>query len=159
VAFAQSQIEVVRVYSWSGAPHASLHGAIASLLGHTWRVAKVAVDATGLGEPVSAYLKAALGSRVEARKLTARTKSELGFELLAAVNGGRLRLPGSGPEELAELHRQLAACRSAMRPNRTLNFYVEERDGHDDFVVSLALAVAAGADAGPRRAVGRGMED
>jgi hypothetical protein len=159
VPFAQSQIEVVRVYAWAGASHASLHGAIASLLGHTWRVARVVVDATGLGEPVAAYLKAALGSRVEARKLTARAKSELGFELIAAVNGGRLRLPGSGPEELAEMHRQLAVCRTVVRPNRSMNFYVDARDGHDDFVVSLALAAAAAADAGPRRAVGRGAEE
>ncbi|HXH23087.1 MAG TPA: hypothetical protein VNN10_13770 [Dehalococcoidia bacterium] len=159
VPFVQSQLEVVRVYTWTGEAHASLHGALASLLGQTWRVSKVVVDATGLGEPVAAYLKAALGSRVEARKLSAQAKSALGFELLAAVNGGRLRLPGSGPPELAELHRQLSLCRAVYRANKTMNFYVDERDGHDDAVVSLALAVAAAADAGPRRAVGRAAED
>jgi hypothetical protein len=36
-----------------------------------------------------------------------------------------------------------------------LNFHVEERDGHDDYVISLALTVAAAGDAGPRAARGR----
>jgi hypothetical protein len=31
-----------------------------------------------------------------------------------------------------------------MRANQTLNFYVAEKDGHDDFVMSLALCVRAG---------------
>jgi hypothetical protein len=158
--FAQAQLEVVRVYSWTGERHASLHGALASLLGQTWRVAKVAVDATGLGEPVAAYLKGALGPwRVEARKLSAESKSKLGFDLVATVNGGRLRLPGSGPAELAECRRQLELCRATYRPNRSMNFFVEPRDGHDDCVVSLALAVAAAEGAGPRRAVGRADGD
>lgn len=155
--FAQPQLEVVRLYAWAGEPHASLHGGLASLLGETWRVAKVAVDATGIGEPVAAYLKPALGaSRLEARKLSAEAKSKLGFELLAAVNGGRLRLPGGVDQaELRECRRQLELCRATYRANKTMNFFVDERDGHDDYVVSLALAVAAVEGAGPRRAIGR----
>jgi hypothetical protein len=36
-----------------------------------------------------------------------------------------------------------------------MRFYVDERDGHDDYVVSLALTVAAAPEAGPRPARGR----
>ena len=42
-----------------------------------------------------------------------------------------------------ECRRQLERCRAVYRPNRTLNFFVEARDGHDDYVISLAPAVAA----------------
>ena len=154
-------IEVVCHCAWTGARHTDLYGALVSLLRETWRVRRLAVDATGIGEPVAAFLSKALGpSRVAAVKLSAETKSRLGFELLAAVNGGRLRLyaDASAPE-LRECWHQIEHCHSAYRPNRTINFYVEQRDGHDDYVISLALAVAAAAKAAPRRARGRPAEE
>lgn len=151
----EGSVEVVRHYAWTGVPHASLHGALVALL-REWRVARVVVDATGIGEPVAAFLARALGSsRVEALKLSAESKSRLGYGLLAAVNGGRLRLYAGAAAELAECRRQLERCRATYRPNQTLSFYVDERDGHDDYVISLALTVAAARDAGPRRATGR----
>jgi hypothetical protein len=149
-------IEVVRHYTWTGAAHGELYGAVLSLLRETWRVHHVAVDATGIGEPLASSLANALGrSRVEAVKLTSETKSRLGYELLSAANGGRLRLY-DGPEA-AECRRQLELCRAVYRPNQTLSFFVDQRDGHDDHVISLALLVqAATAGGGPRRARGRG---
>jgi hypothetical protein len=117
------------------------------------------VDATGLGEPVAAFLTRALGSRVDAVKLTSATKSGLGYGLLAAVNRGRLRLFSDASAELRECRRQLERCRASYRPNETLNFYVDPRDGHDDYVMSLALTVAAAGMGAPRRAQGRGAAD
>jgi phage FluMu gp28-like protein len=150
-------IEVVCHYAWTGTAHTVLYGALVSLLRETWHVRSVAVDATGVGEPVAAFLAGALGpSRVEAVKLSAESKSRLGYALLAAVNGGRLRLyddPSSN--ERRECWRQLERCRAVYRANRTLNYFVEPRDGHDDYVISLALAVAAAGEAQPRRARGR----
>jgi hypothetical protein len=151
----ESSVEVVKHYAWTGVPHASLHRTLVALM-NEWRVARVAVDATGIGEPVAAFLARALGaSRVESLKLTADSKSKLGYALLAAANGGRLRLYAGGSAELRECWRQLEACRATYRANQTLRFYVDERDGHDDYVISLALALAASADAGPRPARGR----
>ncbi len=151
------QVEVVRHYAWTGAPHAVLHGALVSLLRETWRVSRLAVDATGLGEPLAAFLRQALGgSRVAAVKLSAETKSRLGYELLAAVNAGRLRLYApEGGAEGRECLRQLGLCRAVYRPNRSLSFFVDAKDGHDDYVTSLALVVAAAAGGGPRLARGR----
>jgi phage FluMu gp28-like protein len=119
------------------------------------------VDATGIGEPVASFLAGALGSsRVERVKLSAETKSRLGFELLSAVNGGRVRIHNdSSLPERTECLRQLERCRAVYRANRTLSFFVEERDGHDDYVVSLALAVAASSGAAPRRARGRSRDE
>ena len=69
-------VEVVRHYAWTGAPHAALHGALVALLRETWRVQRVVVDATGIGEPVAAFLTQALGARrVEAREAQRRNRS------------------------------------------------------------------------------------
>ncbi len=69
----------------------------------------------------------------------------MGYALVTAVNGGRLRLPaGASTGESMECWRQLERCRSVLRPNQTMNFYVEAKDGHDDHVISLALLVDGG---------------
>jgi hypothetical protein len=151
-------IEVVRHYEWTGTTHTSLYGALCSLLRDTWRVQRLAVDATGIGEPVASFLKRALGeSRVDAVKLTAESKSRLGYGVLAAVNTGRCRLyDDSASVERRECLQQLSLCRATYRANQVLAFAVDPSEGHDDYVVSLALAAAAAAGAGgPRRARGR----
>lgn len=152
----EGSIEVVRHYTWQGAPHDVLHGALVSLLRDTWRIAKVAIDATGLGETLAALLAGRLGeSRVQRLKLSAEVKSRLGFGLLGAVNGGRLRLYAGDVPEVRQCFAELGACRVAYRANKTMNFFVEERTGHDDYVISLALLAATLASASPRRARGR----
>jgi hypothetical protein len=154
----EAAVEVVRHYAWTGAPHAALHQSLVALL-REWRVAKVVVDATGIGEPVAAFLAKALGSRVEALKLTADSKSRLGYGLVMAANAGRLRLYAGAAVELRECWRQLEACRARYRADQKLNFYVDERDGHDDYAISLALTVAAAGGSTVRRARGRGGDD
>jgi hypothetical protein len=156
----ESAIEAVRHYAWQGAPHDVLHGALVSLLRDTWRVARVCVDATGLGETLATYLGRQLGeSRVQRRKLSAESKSSLGFDLLSAVNSGRLRLYAGDAPELRQCYHELAACRAAYRANKTMNFYVDGRDGHDDYVISLALLAATLETASPRRARGRAHQE
>ena len=154
-AWGESGVEVVRHYAWTGVAHASLHQSLVGLLGG-WRVRRVTVDATGIGEPIAAFLSRALGtSRVEFLKLSSESKSRLGYELLAAVNGGRLRLYSGDAAELRECWHQLGACRAQYTANQTMRFQVDERDGHDDYVISLALMVKASAEASPRPARGR----
>ena len=112
------------------------------LFKNVWHCKRIVVDATGVGEPVAAFLQQALGRRVVPFKFTARSKSDLGFSLLAAVNSGRLKLfaPDGSPEYQAMLF-ELHHTRSNYRPDQTLNFYVDPSDGHDDFLMSLALLV------------------
>jgi hypothetical protein len=43
----------------------------------------------------------------------------------------------------------------AYRANQTMNFFVDPAEGHDDYLVSLALAVEASAGSKPRAARGR----
>jgi hypothetical protein len=151
---AEPQIEVVAHYAWSGAPHTQLYGALLSLLKETWDVQRVAADATGLGEPLAAFLARSLRGRVIGHKLTSESKSQLGYELIRNVSAGRLRLYEDGSSELRECRRQLELCRAYYRPSQQLAFAVDARDGHDDYVISLALTVAA-SGLRPRRAQGR----
>jgi hypothetical protein len=98
-----------------------------------------------------------LGARVIPFVFTAGSKSELGFNLLAAVNSGRLKMyAADGSQEYGEFWQQAKKTKSCYRPNRTVNFYVEPSQGHDDFLMSLALLVEAGKDYAPRKAKGSG---
>ena len=127
------------------------------MLGRVWRVRRVAVDATGLGETLARLLAASLGQEaVRPFRFTAESKSRLGYALLAAVNGGRLRMyAGDASDEYAEFLRQAEAARVAYRANQTMNFFVDPADGHDDYLMSAALAVEAAANSRPRTARGR----
>jgi hypothetical protein len=57
--------------------------------------------------------------------------------------------------ELDELLDECELARSEMLANQRMRWYVADADGHDDLLVSLALAVHAAADARPRAASGR----
>ena len=152
-------IEVVEHQAWRGAATDPLVDALADRLRSVWRVRRLAVDATGLGAPVADLLARRLpAGRVEPVSFSVERKSQLGFGLLAAAHSGRLRLyRGDGSAEAAESLRQLELARAAYRDERTMQFYVDPAEGHDDYVMSLALAVAAARrEGGARTARGRG---
>jgi len=152
----QPRIRVVEHYRWTGEKHAELYSRLVDILKNVWRCRRVAVDATGMGQPVSSFLKQALGSRVSAFTFTAKAKSELGFNLLAAINGGRLKVyKGDGSDEAQEFWLELERAKSQFRASQTMNFYVSPSEGQDDFLMSLALAVEAANQYERRGAWGR----
>ena len=152
----QPVISVVEHYRWTGRKHSDLYPQLVDILKNVWRCRRIVVDATGIGQPVASFLRSALGSRVRPFVFTAGSKSELGFNLLAAVNSGRLKMyRGDGSAEYRECRLELERARSRYRPNRTMNFYVDPSQGHDDFLMSLALAVEAADRHAPREARGR----
>ncbi|MDO8615541.1 MAG: hypothetical protein Q7T33_07350 [Dehalococcoidia bacterium] len=155
----EPRLEVVEHVALTGEAHEAVFARLADVLGSVWRVRRLAVDATGLGETLARLLARALGgSVVQALRFTAELKSRLGYGLMAAVNGGRLKMyAADGSPEYPEFWRQMELARLVYRPNRTINFFVEPAQGHDDYLVSLALCVAAGRDlpAPPRIARGR----
>jgi hypothetical protein len=108
-------------------------------------VTRVGIDATGLGETTARLISHAIGeSRVAAVKFSMQSKSQLGFDLLGAINGGRLKMYRSdGSPEYGEFWRQAELARVMYRANRTMNFYVDQSDGHDDMLTSAALLVHA----------------
>ena len=152
-------VRVVEHYEWRGMPHHSLYPRLVDLLKNVWRCRRVAVDATGMGEGVASVLAKALGSSaVTSLRFSAQSKSRLGYDLLSAVNSGRLKMYArDGSEEWAEFWRQATSARVQYRMNKTMNFYVEESQGHDDYLNSLTLLVEAGKYL-PRVAKGRPRE-
>lgn len=147
---------IVAHCAWRGVPHHTLYPQLADLLKSVWRCRRVVVDATGLGAGVASFLEKALGKAVvHPFQFTAQSKSKLGYELLAAVNTGRVKLyAADGSPESAEFWKQVSRARVHYRPNQTMGFRVDPSDGHDDYLSSLALLVEASSYL-PRVARGR----
>jgi hypothetical protein len=151
----QPGIKLVEHFWWTGRKHPELFPQLIDILKNVWRCRKIVVDATGVGEPVSSFLRQALGARVAPFTFTQRSKSELGFNLLAAINSGRLKMyQADGSAEYREFWLEMEKAKSQYRPNQTMNFYLDPAQGHDDFLMSLALAVEAANQYTPRGARG-----
>ncbi len=149
----QPRLEIVEIYSWTGQPHHQLYAQLVSLLRDTWACSRVVVDSTGIGQPVTSFLRKELGSRKAIPFVfTQRSKSDIGFELLAYVNSGRVRVfKGDGSTEYQQFWHQVEKARSLYRPSQTMNFYVDVTEGHDDYLMSLALLVEAAREYRPPR--------
>ncbi|HEU65786.1 MAG TPA: hypothetical protein ENN57_03860 [Chloroflexi bacterium] len=151
----QPVLKVVEQYRWTGTPHSRLYTQMTDILKNVWNCRRIVVDATGIGQPVASFLRTELGSRVIPFVFTSKSKSDIGFELLSFVNSGRLKLyKQDGSMEYKETLFELERARVRYRPNQTMNFYVDPQEGHDDFLVSLALVVKAAEGLSPRGAKG-----
>ena len=151
----ETHLDVVELYAWTGRKHHELYPQMVDILKNVWSCRRVVVDATGIGEPVASFLAKALGSKVRPFKFTQQSKSELGFNFLAAINSGRLKVfQGDGSAEYQDTTHQLEKARVNYRPNQTMNFHVDPSDGHDDLLMSLALVVEAARDYTPKVAKG-----
>lgn len=149
-------IEVVDQIVWRGQSHGALAATLIDLLQRVWRVRRLVVDATGLGHTLAGVLTEALGSSVVERFVFgAASKSQLGFDLLAAVNAGSVRLYApDGSPEANETWWQVNQAESNVSTGQRLSFAVPAAKGHDDLLMSLALAVRAGMAAKERKARG-----
>jgi len=138
-----------------GKKHSELYPQMVDILKNVWKCSRITADATGIGEPITSFLRKSLGSKVIPFKFTQKSKSEAGFDLLAAVNSGRLKLyKQDGSEDYRELMFELEKAKSLYRPSQTLNFFVDSSDGHDDYLMSLAMVVQAANKCVPRKARG-----
>ncbi len=146
--------EVVQQHAWNGAAYRVVESEVLALA-RSWRLERLVVDGTGLGGPIAASLQEALGDLVERLHFTGASKSALGYALISAIDTGRLRIfANDGSTEALALRRELAACESRYGSGRELRW--GDESGHDDHVVSLALALRAAESVGPARvAVGR----
>lgn len=144
-------VRVVNHYWYTGRRHRELLPVLVQLL-KAWDVVGATVDATGIGAGIASFLEGALGEqRIEKFVFGSSSKSDLGWELVSTVNSGRLKLYASdeSPEyreclwELEQATRQLMA-------NNVIRWQVPEILGHDDFLISLALAAHAASTHRPR---------
>jgi hypothetical protein len=158
--FDEPNIEVVDHMTWTGTPHEELLPALIDALRLGWNVERVAVDATGIGETLTRLITQKVGKgRVTPVKFTRQSKSRIGYELLAAAQCGRLSLyRDDGSPEFRECRDQLERARVSYGGDRSMGFAVDPNEGHDDYLVSLALLVHAGRDRVRRRASGRVRE-
>jgi len=153
-------INIVEHCWWTGTPHPSLYPRLVDVLKNVWGCRRVVVDSTGVGAGVASFLAETLGrSVVVPFQFTQASKSRLGFDLLAAINSGRLKMysPDSSPEH-QEFWQEVEKVDSSFRSNQTMNFFVDPAQGHDDFLMSLAL-LAEAARYRPRGARGRVKEN
>ena len=151
----QPSLKVVEHYAWIGKPHHELYPQLVDIIKNVWNCSRVICDATGIGETMASFLQHSCGARVQPFKFSQVSKSILGFDLIAAVNSGRLKCyTGDGSREFAEFLLEMEKAKSQFRPNQTINFFVDPSEGHDDYLMSLALCVKAAEDSQPRVATG-----
>jgi len=137
-------VDVVEHYWWTGRDHQTQLQELERLTREVWHCRRVVVDATGVGAGLASWLERTLGDLVvEQFMFSAPSKSRLGFQLLEMINTGRCSVYKDGGEEAAELWGEVGLARYEMRENNQLRWYVAPHEGHDDFLVSLALCCQA----------------
>ncbi len=152
---AGGRLEVVEHIAWRGARFSTVIAGVAELL-HAWEIERMCADATGMGGPLVSRLRDLAGARVESFVFSDSSKSQLGYDLVAAINTGRLAVyADDASAESRTFTDELRACRSWLRGHSLLRWEAPP-GAHDDYVASLALCWRAAATAPPPRvAAGR----
>ncbi|MBA2286510.1 MAG: hypothetical protein H0W02_13605 [Ktedonobacteraceae bacterium] len=139
-------IEVVHHEWWTGMSHLDQYAA-AIAQAERWGLRALVIDATGLGAGLASLLRSRLGEeRVLPFTFTRPSKSRLTYHMLSLLNSGRLKLyapPDAPPGLYEECWRQLKLARYRLPAPEVLDMYVDPADGHDDFLMSLALLTEA----------------
>jgi hypothetical protein len=135
-------LQIVHQQWWTGRPYLEQYAATLALA-QRWSLRSLVIDATGLGAGLASLLRARLGEeRVTAFNFTRPSKSRLTYQLLSLLNSGRLKLyaPATAPSAIyEECWRQLRLARYRLLGADLMDMYVDPADGHDDFLLSLAL--------------------
>jgi hypothetical protein len=155
---AGERLEIVGHERWRSAPQEALLVELTSAANH-WRLERICADATGMGAPLISMLRRALGDRIEGLVFTTSLKSQMAYDLIAAINTRRITIyADDGSREYRECLDELRSCRSEGRRRGELSWFAPPAK-HDDYVASLVLCQRAGAMIGPERvAVGRRRE-
>lgn len=138
-------VRIVEHHEWVGLEYREQYLRLRDVLRGVWRCARVVIDASGIGAWLAAWLVEALGKQVvECFQFTRASKSVLGWELLGAVNTGRLKLYAEdGSPEGRHFWDEARQARSVHLPGQMLNFFVPVEHGHDDYLMSAALCTRA----------------
>jgi len=139
-------IEVVHQYWWTGMKFPEQYAMIVELCG-VWGIRRLVVDRTGLGNMMASMLQAKMGEdRVIPFNFSRPSKSALTYDFLALVNSGRLKIyaPDEAPSEIyEECMKQLKLARYTIPGEGLLSMHVQPHEGHDDFLISVALCCEA----------------
>lgn len=137
---------VVARYQWEGVRHTTLYAEIKAL-GEHWGARYIVVDATGVGAGLASFLERAFPRRVIPFVFNQKSKSDLGWHFIAAVETGRFKeFAAASPTALMK---QAAACRFSVLdgPGKLLRWGAppgarDPQSGeviHDDALISAAL--------------------
>ncbi len=139
-------IDVVHHQWWTGRPYLEQYAATLALV-ERWGIRVLVIDATGLGAGLASLLSNRLGQeRIVPFTFTRPSKSRLAYALLSLLNSGRLKLyahQGAPLGIVEEAWKQLRQARYRLPAPEVLDIYVDPADGHDDFLISLALLTEA----------------
>jgi hypothetical protein len=139
-------IEIVHQAWWTGMRYSDQYASASSLMQH-WNIRKLVVDSTGLGDALASLLIDKFGpERIIGYKFSRSSKSHLTYQLLSLVNSARLRLyrPENAPTHvLDECWKQLQIARYRVPGEHVMDMYVDPSEGHDDFLMSVALCAEA----------------
>jgi len=122
---------VVKRHYWTGTKHVKLYGQIAAIC-ELWMPAFIVVDATGIGEPLYSFLAEKLRiASVIGIKFTSRSKSDLGYRFLAAIDSGRFKdLSGVHDDDglAAQLQVEMEHCQYEIKigPAKTMAWGVPD---------------------------------
>ncbi|GHO57420.1 hypothetical protein [Ktedonobacter robiniae] len=140
------ELRIVRHYDWTGMKYTDQYAAVSRIL-QEWNVRRTVVDKTGLGEGLASLLSTRLGTeRIRSFHFTRASKSQLTYHLLGLINAGRVsiyRQEGSPNATYQQCWHQLRHARYEVPAEGLMNMYVDESDGHDDYLMSLALCCEA----------------
>jgi hypothetical protein len=92
---------------------------------------------------MASLLETKLGEdKVTAFHFTRPSKSKLTYQFLSLINSGRLKMyqEDEAPNEIfKEAWKQLKLARYSIPGQDLMNMYVAQEDGHDDYLMSIAL--------------------
>ena len=139
---------VIQRMSWSGARQSDLYAQIRTVT-EAWNARWLVIDATGLGAGMASFLAKTFPGKVRPFVFTQKSKSELGWKFLAAIETGRYQ---EAVETYPDFAAQAIYCQMEVLPGpqKVMRWGVpdgtrDELTGelvHDDLVLSAALCAA-----------------
>jgi hypothetical protein len=140
------RIEVIHQVWLTGMRYMDQYAALVALM-QQWNIRRLVIDRTGLGEGLAALLTQRFGEeRVVSFRFTRPSKSHLTYQLLSMINSGRLKMyqaDEAPPVIYEEAWKQLRLARYRIPAPETMDCYVDASEGHDDFLMSIALCCEA----------------
>lgn len=138
---------------WLGVKHSALFGEIHALIEH-WQPRWIVIDATGAGTGLASFLLKAFPERVIVFEFSAQTKSDLGWDLIALIETGRLKdYANDQAPDTAQFWYEVEACEYQVSdgPGQMIKWGVWDSPaydglvarGHDDFLIGAALIAVA----------------
>jgi len=140
------KIEIVHQYWFNGMHHSGQYAVTCQIM-QQWNARRLVIDATGLGEALASLLIDKFGDqRITTFKFSRPSKSKLTYQFLSMINSGRLKMYRADQAPAGIHHeawKQLRLARYRVPGEGLLDMFVPAKEGHDDFLMSIALCCEA----------------